>query len=51
MADTKAAPPAYKLVVKHTFGNYKRGQRITDAVEIQKILDGEHAIYVLKILA
>jgi hypothetical protein len=34
---------SFVLVVVYPFANYKRGDQITDAAEIQKILDSENA--------
>lgn len=46
---TPAAP--YHLVVIQPFGDYEKGQQITDAAEIKTVLDGENAFAVVKIMA
>lgn len=50
MAD-KQPEAAIKLVVKHAFADYQVGDQITDPAEVQKILAGETAVYVLKTAA
>jgi hypothetical protein len=36
------------LVVTNPFGGRERGDRITDAAEIEKVLSGEHAHHVVQ---
>lgn len=49
MADKQTpAAPDFVLVVIHPFGDYQKGQRITDPVEIDRVLTGECAGYVNK---
>lgn len=35
--------PAFILVVVHPFGDYQRGDRITDPAKIAEVLAGENA--------
>jgi hypothetical protein len=35
--------PDFVLTIIHEFEDYKRGQKITDAKEIKKLLESEHA--------
>lgn len=42
MATAKPAP-AFNLVVIHAFGAYRRGDSITDAAEIERVLKSENA--------
>lgn len=37
------AAPDFILVVIHPFGDYQRGDRITDPLKIEEILSGENA--------
>ena len=39
------------LVVVRPFGDYQRAETVTDLVEIQKILDGEHVAKVVRVIA
>ncbi|WP_353192112.1 hypothetical protein [Pandoraea pnomenusa] len=39
------------LVVLHAFGDYQKGDRITDAEKVAAILDSEQAAYVVKVAA
>lgn len=39
------------LVVLHAFGEYQKGDRITDADKVAAILDSEQAAYVVKVAA
>ncbi|SUA82003.1 hypothetical protein [Pandoraea pnomenusa] len=39
------------LVVLHAFGEYQKGDRITDADKVAAILDSEQATYVVKVAA
>lgn len=39
----------FDLTVKSDFESFKRGQRITDATEIERILGSEMAVHVLKV--
>lgn len=43
MAKTDQAVPAYHLVVVIPFGDYQRGDRITDAAKIAEIIASENA--------
>lgn len=49
--DTAPAAPAIALVVIHPFGDYQRGDRITDAAAIAAVLAGENAHHCNKIQA
>ncbi|QIY81502.1 hypothetical protein [Chromobacterium violaceum] len=56
MADKKpdqAAPtaPAYTLVVKQPFGDYQRGEQISDPQKVADILAGENESHVVKTAA
>ena len=39
------------LIVTEAFGEHRRGDLITDAGEVAKILAGEHQVYVVRIPA
>lgn len=49
---TQAAPrvPDHHVVVRHAFGNYKKGDFITDADEIDAILAGDGSASVHKVV-
>lgn len=53
MADEKApvapAKPDFYLVVIHPFGDYRRGDPISDAGEIASVLDGDNKHHVHKV--
>lgn len=50
-ADVQAAPtPEHHLVVIHPFGDYKRGDRITEADEIEAIKASENAHHLHKVI-
>lgn len=51
MAKTDTATPAYHLVVVLPFGDYQRGDRITDAGKVAEILAGENAHHCHKVAA
>ncbi|WP_189339031.1 hypothetical protein [Chromobacterium amazonense] len=56
MADKKPDPagqtePAYKLVVRQPFGDYQRGDQITDPQKVADILAGENESHVVKTAA
>jgi hypothetical protein len=42
---------SYHLIVVHQFANYAVGQKIDDADEVAKVLDGHNHGYVVKIPA
>lgn len=46
---SKQQDPGFALAVIHPFGDYAKGQHITDPAEIQKVLAGENAASVNKI--
>jgi hypothetical protein len=46
----RANPLDYRLVVRHAFGNYRKGDAITDAGEIAAVLAGESAGSVHKVI-
>lgn len=48
---TAKATPAFHLVVIHAFGTYRRGDMITDAAEIERVLAGENAASVNRVAA
>lgn len=37
------------LVVLHAFGDYQKGDQITDAAKVAAILESEQAAYVVKV--
>ncbi|WP_331693493.1 hypothetical protein [Pandoraea sputorum] len=39
------------LVVLHAFGDYQKGDQITDAAKVAAILDSEQSAYVVKVAA
>lgn len=41
----------FHLTAIQDFGNYKRGDHIEDAAEVERILAGEHAVLVVKMAA
>ena len=41
----------YHLIVVHDFGNYTRGQRVTDEAEVAAILEGPNHTHIVKIAA
>ena len=41
----------YHLTAIQDFGVYKRGDHIEDAAEVARILEGEHAVHVVKLVA
>jgi hypothetical protein len=43
--------PAYILVVVQPFGDYQRGDKITDQATIDKVLAGENAHHCHKVAA
>lgn len=43
--------PAFVLVVVHPFGDYQRGDRITDPAKIEEVLAGENAGHCNKVAA
>jgi hypothetical protein len=49
--DAKPTKTAFELTVVHPFGDYERGQRITDADEIAKVLDSENVKSVNRVAA
>lgn len=51
MATAKPDAPTFSLVVIHAFGNYRRGDSITDAAEIDRVLKSENASFVNRVLA
>ncbi|MBM2884098.1 hypothetical protein JFK97_06810 [Chromobacterium phragmitis] len=56
MADKKPDPagqaaPAYALVVRQPFGDYQRGDKITDPQKVADILAGENESHVVKTAA
>ncbi len=48
--DASEAParPEFHLVVVHPFGEYRRGDPITDAAEIAAVMGGENSHHVHK---
>lgn len=46
---TEEQAPAYRLVVVEPFGDYRRGDAITDTSTIKKILDSDSAGNVRKV--
>jgi hypothetical protein len=42
---------AIKLIVSEPFGDYAKGDEITDSRTVQKILDGDNALHVLAVTA
>lgn len=44
-----APAPAFVLTVIHAFGNYRRGDIITDPAEIAVVMAGENATSVNKV--
>ena len=48
---TETPSPAYTLVVAHAFGDYERGEAITDPAEIAEVMAGEYARHVHKVTA
>ncbi len=54
MADEKQAPaapakPDFYLVVIHPFGDYRRGDPISDATEIASVMDGDNRHHTHKV--
>lgn len=49
--DAKPTKSAFELMVVHPFGDYERGQRITDTGEIAKVLESENAKSVNRVAA
>jgi len=45
----KVAKPDFMLVVVHPFGEYRRGDPISDAGEIQAVMDGENKHHVHRV--
>lgn len=43
------APPLHHLTVIHPFGDYRRGDQITDPAEIAAVLAGENAAHVNRV--
>jgi hypothetical protein len=43
MSEKAEKNPDFVLTIIHEFEDYKRGQKITDAKEIRKLLESEHA--------
>jgi hypothetical protein len=52
--NTIAAPvartPEFTLVVIHPFGDYRRGDAVTDAAEIESVIQSENAHHCHKVL-
>jgi hypothetical protein len=50
MATTKSvqAAPAYELVVVETFGEYEKGQIITEAEKIKELVESEWSAHFVK---
>jgi hypothetical protein len=40
---------AYQLVVREAFGGYRKGDRIADATEVEKVLGGGNAGHVIRV--
>jgi hypothetical protein len=51
MAKTKDTVPMldFELVVLQQFGDHERGKRISDAAEIQAVIDGDNLAHCIKI--
>lgn len=49
--DIKQQATPFHLVVIQPFADYQKGQQITEAAQIQAVLDGENAFAVVKTTA
>ena len=45
----ESTTPAFTLVVIHPFGQYRRGDAITDATEVAAVMAGENAHHVNRV--